>query len=62
MSGRKSTARTGLKTGHLSDEAASFELMYSFIAFGRALDRTHDVVIQRFASWLILERHLIAHG
>jgi hypothetical protein len=29
----------------LSDEAASFELMYSFIVFGRAVDRTHDVVI-----------------
>jgi hypothetical protein len=29
--------------------------MYSFITVGRALDRTHDVVIQRFASWLILE-------
>ena len=28
--------------------------MYSFIAFDRALDRTHDVVIQGFASWLIL--------
>jgi hypothetical protein len=47
---------TDLMRCQLSDEAASFELMYSFIAFGRTLDRTHDVVIQRFASWLILER------
>jgi hypothetical protein len=56
------TIGLGQQRCQLSDEAANFESMYSFIAFGRALDRTHHVVIQRLASWLILERLLIAHG